>query len=48
MANLLTRKLKAFAPLPEADKRLLEWALNRVRFESDGSCGLGSAGSVPI
>jgi hypothetical protein len=24
MANLLTRKLEAFAPLPEADQRLLD------------------------
>ena len=24
MGNLLTRKLEAFAPLPEADKRLLD------------------------
>ena len=31
MANLLTRKLEAFAPLPEADKRLLDTVIQEAR-----------------
>ena len=31
MANLLTRKLEAFAPLPEADKRLLDAVIREAR-----------------
>jgi CRP-like cAMP-binding protein len=31
MSNLLTRKLEAFGQLPEADRRLLDGALENVR-----------------